>query len=247
MVNNAELTLVLLALALVATLVGRFIARRFAPPLRPIPAYDRLPALAADAVESNDRIHFSMGHSALGETSTVSALASAEIIYRLAERLAINYQTPLVTLSSAMTLPLAQDTLRRAFEYRENMAYYRSSAAAWYPQGPRSLAFAVGVATLIADARIDSNILLGRFGTELALIGESAMRLDQGMIAHSDLPEGQAIAFAQADHLLIGEELYVGAAYLNGTALEQGGAFALDVLRWLIILGIIGWALQAAV
>jgi hypothetical protein len=62
---------------------------------------------------------------------------------------------------------------------------------------------------------------------------------------HSDLVEGQAVAFAQADQILLGEELYVGPAYLDGTALERGGIFALDVLRWLVIFGIILAALEA--
>jgi hypothetical protein len=246
MINDAGLTLAMLAVAFAATMVGRFVVRRFSPHYRTIPAYVVLPELAADAVESSHLLHFSMGSSALGETSTISALASAEIIYRLAERLAISYETPIVTTSSALTLPLASDTLRRAFEYRQNMATYRSTAAAWYPQGPRSMAFAAGVASLAADKDVFSSVLLGRFGFEAALIGESALRYDQGLIMHSDLVEGQAVAFAQADYYLLGEELYVGPAYLDGTALEQGGVFALDVLRWLVILGVLVAALEAA-
>ncbi len=246
MIDDAGLTLVMLALAFAATMVGRFVMRRFSPHFRPIPAYVVLPELAADSVESSHRLHFSMGSSALGETSTISALTSAEIIYRLAERLAISYEMPLVTTGSAMTLPLASDTLRRAFEYRQNMATYRSTAAAWVPQGGRSLAFAAGVASLAADKDVHSSVLLGRFGYEAALIGESALRYDQHMIMHSDLVEGQALAFAQADQYLLGEELYVGPAYLNGSGLERGGVFALDVLRWLVILGIAVAALQAA-
>jgi hypothetical protein len=246
MINNTGLTLAVLAMAFAATMMGRFIARRFSLRHRPILAYAVLPEMAADAVESNYRLHFSMGSSALGETSTISALVSAEIIYRMAVRLAISHQTPLITTSSTMTLPLAQDTLRRAFEYRQNAAFYHSSAAAWYPQGARSMVFAAGVASLSADKDAASNVLLGRFGYEAAWIGESALRYDQGLIMHSDLVEGQALAYAQADHVLLGEELYVGPAYLNGTELEHGGVFALDVLRWLVILGILAIALQAA-
>lgn len=245
--NNTELTWVLLVVALAQTLVARILLRRRELYHRPIAAYQVLPEQAADAVESSNRIHFSLGGSALGESSSVSALASAEVVYRLSERLAVSRQTPLVTLSQPLTLPLAQDTLRRAYQFRQNMAHYRSSAAAWYPQGARSLSFAAGAASLAADADAHSNVLLGRFGVEIALLGESALRHDQGLIAHSDLPEGQAVAFVQADEALLGEELYVAAAYLNGSPLEQGGVVALDVLRWLVILGIILAAVQAAV
>jgi hypothetical protein len=247
MISDASLSIALLAIAFAATLVGRFIARRFSPHMRRLRAYDMLPELAADAVESSNQIHFSLGSSALGDTSTLTALTSAEVVYRLSERLAISYETPIITLSEVMALPLAQDTLRRAYEYRQNMEYYRSSAAFWYPQGPRSLAFAAGVSSLAADADVTSSLLLGRFGYEMALIGESALRHDQDMFAHSDLVEGQAIAYAQASEMLLGEELYVGPAYLDGSALEWGGVFALDVLRWLIILGILLAALEAAV
>lgn len=244
-----ELTLVFLLTAVFATLIGLIIARRrvFLFALRPIPAYAMLPESAADAVESANQIHFSMGSSAIGETSTVSALASAEIIYRLSERLAVGYRPALVTLSSAITLPLAQDTLRRAYEYRQRMDRYRSSAAVWFPQGPRSLAFAAGAASLAADADVYSSVLVGHFGIEMALLGESALRHDQVLIAHSDLPEGQAVAFAQADEALIGEELYAGTAYLSGRPLDMAGAIAMDLLRWIVIAAIIIAALRAAV
>lgn len=244
--NNADLTLILLMIAFAATMVGRFLVRRFTLRFRRIPAYEALPLLAADAVESDRRLHFALGHSALGESSTVSALTSAEIVYRMAQRLAVGKHAPMITLSSAMTLPLAQDTLRRAYEYRHKLATWHSALAAWFPEGRQSLAYAAGAASLSADRAIHSSILLGRYRYEMALFGEGALRHDQQMIAHSDLIEGQAVAFVQADHVLLGEELYVGPAYLNGNALQRGGIVALETLRWLVILGIIVEALTAA-
>ena len=244
--NNAELVFVFVGLAFAATMFGRLVARRAPLRLRPLAAYDTLPALAADAVESANRVHFSIGNSSLIDTTTISALTAAEVIYRMSERLAVSREMPLITFSDPLVLGLAQDTLRRAYEFRQNMDYYRSTAAIWYPQGRRSLAFAAGVSSLTADLDVDANLLLGRFGPELALIGEQATRHDQTLIAHSDLLEGQAIAFVQADQVLLGEELYVGPAYVKGTALEQGGVVAQDILRWLVILGILLVALQEA-
>lgn len=245
--NNAELTLIFLAIAFAATMVGRFLVRVFHLRFRTIPAYDALPLLAADAVESNRRLHFSFGHSALGQNSTVAALTAAEIIYRMAERAVIAQQPPMLTLSSAMTLPLAQDTLRRAYEHRQRLNQWHNTLAVWFPEGQQSLAFAAGAASLSADREIDSSILLGRYGFELALLGEGALRHDQGLIVHSDLIEGQAIAFAQTDRVLLGEELYVGPAYLDGNALQRGGIVALETLRWLVIMGIIVEAILAVI
>lgn len=240
--NDANLTIVLLAIAFVATLVGRFVVRRFGLRLRRIPAYEALPLLAADAVESDHRLHFSLGQSALAGASTVSALTGAEVFYRLAERVAIAEQTPTFTLADPFALPLAQDTLRRAYEYRQRAEKWRSRLAAWYPEG---IAFAAGAASLSADRRDHSVILLGRYREELAFFGESTLRHDQRLIAHSDWVEGQAVAFAQAEHVLLGEELYVGPAYLDGNALERGSVFAMETLRWLVIAGIVIELLQA--
>lgn len=242
MINNADLTLVLLAIAFAATMAGRFIVRRFTVHFRRIPAYERLTLLAADAVESDLKLHFSLGEGALGSTSTISALTAAEVAYRIAERAATGEQPQLITLSSPITLPLAQDTLRRAYETRHKLGVWRSRWAAWYPPG---LTFAAGAASLASDRAVDHSVLLGRFGAELAYLGEGALRADQGLIAHSDRLEGQAIAYAQADRALLGEELYAGPAYLNGSALQRGGLIALETLRWLVILAIIVEALMA--
>lgn len=244
--NDSALIIVLLTIAFSATLIGAVIARRVAVPLRPIAAYQALPEIAADAVESARRVHVSLGSSAVGEPGTVSALVSSKIAYQLAERMAISPYPPLVTLSQGTTLPLAQDTLRRAYEARQRAAYFRPTQVTWYPQGPRSLAFAAGASSLAADSDVFTSILLGRFGAELAYFGESAMRHDQILIAHSDQPGGQAIAYAQSDRPLLGEELYAGPAYLTRRPLHVGTVVALDVLRWLVILAILFTALQAA-
>ncbi|MBI5957954.1 MAG: hypothetical protein HY866_04415, partial [Chloroflexi bacterium] len=107
MIENAELTWVMIALAFATTMAGRFIVRRFRVHFRPIQAYEKMPQLVADAVEGRKRLHFSLGGSAIGQSSTVSALVSAEIIYRMVERLAISREQPLITTSQMMTLPLA--------------------------------------------------------------------------------------------------------------------------------------------
>lgn len=245
--NNADLTFIFLAIAFAAMMMGRFLVRRFTLHFRRIPAYDALPLLTADAIESDHRLHFGLGSSSLGTSSTLSALTGIELVYRMSERLAINEKVPTLTVSSPTTMLLAQDTLRRAYEYRKKWDTWRTALAVWYPAGKQSFAYAAGAASLSADRRTTSHILFGHYGAELALLGESALRHDQHMIAHSDRLEGQAIAYAQADRVLLGEELYVGPAYMDGNALQRGGIFALETLRWLVIFGIIIEAILAAI
>lgn len=204
--------------------------------LRTIPAYQSLPRALDATVETGKALHFSLGGSAVRDESTLSALAGAEVLYHVAERAAISDAPTLVTLSDPVTLGLAQDVLRQAYKARNRLDKYRPTSAEWYPQGPSSLAFAAGAGTALLDASVMTNVLVGRFGPELALLAENALRTNQTIIAQSDQIEGQAVAYAITPTPLIGEELYVGGAYLSDSRVARGGAAALDVLRYLTVI-----------
>ncbi len=235
--------LVLLAafvlIAILAPVLRR--QRRLDLALRPIPAYQEMPTLVSEAVESERPVHVSFGGSGLGLESTVSALAVADLLYPLAERAAVASHLPLVTVADPTALGLAQGTLIRAYRRREKVEGFRMPAVRWYPQGPRSLAFAAGVSGAAADEDANVSILGGSFGPELAFIGDIAARYDQAFFAQSDQLDGQAVGWVMSQRPLLGEELYVAGAYLP----RQPGALALsqvlaqDVLRWLAIAAIV--------
>lgn len=233
----------ILLTAFVASLLGGLIARNRRRPLalRHIPAYKAMPLTVDEAIESNRQVHFSPGSAAIGQTSTLVAQAAMTIIYALAERQAFTNTTPLITVSDPVSLAAAQDAVRRAYLTHGNMANYgRTVPAIWFPQGERSLAFGAGIAMLSRTYAISSNIMVGGFGPELAYVGEASTRQRIFMIGHSSQLDGQAIAFAQSDLALLGEELFVGDAYLepnNSSAI--GRVIALDVLRWVVIAAII--------
>lgn len=236
------LFVLLLTFALVA--IGAQVMRRqqrVKLALRRITAYQALPVVIGEAVESERPIHVSFGSSGLGGDSTVSALAVADLLYPLVERAAIASQPPIVTMSDATTLPLAQGTLRRAYERRRNLDAYTSAAARWFPQGPRSLAFAAGVGSAVADEDANLNVVGGRFGPEMAFIGEAAIRYDQMFFGQSDQLDGQAVGWVMSDAPLIGEELYVAGAYLPArpSTLHLGQILAQDVLRFAAIIAIL--------
>jgi hypothetical protein len=240
--NDAQFTLLMLGLAFISLLLAANNVRRRRIPLdlRPITSYRALPLLVDEAVESNRTPHFSLGTAAVGQSSTVAALAAAAAIYPLLTRLSFERRLPLVTLADPLTLALGSDTLRKAYLMRGNVAAYRPGAVVWYPSGEKSLSFAAGAANHAQDSGASSHILLGQIGPELALLTEAAHRKRQKVAAYSIGLEGQAIAYASADHALLGEELFVAPAYLEGNqALQVGSAVALDVLRWFVIVIII--------
>jgi len=242
--SDASIVWVFFLVVLLGYLVAGTILRRqrTAPDLRPIAGYQAMPLAIDAAVENDYPMHFSFGASALGRATTTDALAAADIIFVMVKRLSFERRLPLVTLADPMSLSIAGDTLRKAYLSRDNLETLNLRAVVWYPQGERSMTFAAGVASHTADKQVSSHLLLGHFDQNLMLISESALRHDQKVIATSPQLTGQAVAYATSDALLIGEELYVGGAYLNPTVTSLSGLLTLDMLRWVVIIFGIGVA-----
>jgi hypothetical protein len=221
-------------------ILTQFIRRRrdlFA--LRRIPAYESVPAMVGRSIETGRPLHLSFGSAEIGSQTTVLAAASAELAYEVTQRAAIGDSSPIITFTAGSTLPLAQDTLRRAYQYRGLSERYSAINARWLPAGENSLAFAAGVTGLLGDDRAAANVLAGSFGLELALIMEAGVRRRLPQIAVSDRLQGQAVAYVFADEPLIGEEVFAGGAYLGDSAVQVGQLVTLDILRWLLIFTLI--------
>jgi len=216
------LSLFIVVIALAMVMVGGATMRRVRgsgrplPTLRPMPAYDAVSRYVGLAIESNQPMHLGFGSSGLGGASTMTALASAELFYQTAKRAAVGDVAPIVTLSGdASALPLAQDTLRRAYRERQRLSAYRYVNARWYPEGARGLAYSAAISAMMHDENISTSLLAGTFGTELALIMETSARRKQAASALSDQLDGQAVAWAFSEHVFIGEEIFNAGAYLG--------------------------------
>ncbi len=147
--------------------------------------------------------------------------------------------SPIITVSQTSALPVAQDTLRRAYFSRDRMANWRSGSARWYPAPAYPLAFAAALTATLGDDRVSGNILAGSFGPEMALVLDQARRRGIDSVATSVALDGQAVAWAMADDPLIGEEMFAAGGYLSDTAGQMATVVAQDVLRWLLILAIL--------
>lgn len=234
----ATILIVLLALAAFAIATQFVRRRRSSFPLRPIAAYTALPGMIGTAVESDRTVHLSLGGASLGGSSTITGLVAAELAYQSARRAALGARTPILTLSEPSALALGYSTLYRAYRERQRLDQLQPGIR-WLPAGPRSLVFAAGLTALMTDEHATEHVLGGSFGTELALPLDTASRRRNLTLAGSDQLEGQAVAYVLADYPLIGEELFAAGAYLSETASPLGAIVALDVLRWLLILGLL--------
>ncbi len=244
--TQALTVLIILVAFVVSLIVTQFIRRRKdAFPLRALPAYAAIPQFVGEAIEAGRSMHVSFGGAGLGGGNTALTLASAELFYQVAQRNVAG--ATILTVSDPSALPLGYGTLRRAVASRRTVLSRTelSNSVRWYPAGTRSLAFAAALTGVIGDDHVSGNVLVGDFGSELALVLEAAVRHRQTTIAGSIDLSGQAVAYAMADRSLIGEEMFVAGAYMGESAIQRASVVALDVLRWLVILGILISALNA--
>lgn len=197
---------------------------------RQIAGFEHISYWTTQSIESNRPLHLGFGNAAVGGDNSPAALAGAEFFHQLIERANASDAAPMITMSAPATIPLAQDTLRRAWNKGDTLRRIQ-----WLPP---DLAYAGAVTASMAIDEPTAHIMAGQFGAELALMLDSASRHGQPSLAVSDRLDGQAVAYALADHALIGEELYAAAGYVAEDSPARADAAVLDVWRALILAGV---------
>lgn len=228
-------------LIIILTLVVNAVVliRRRAP-MRRMAALEMLPYVIGEGIEANRPLHISFGSATIGDETTMLALVGSEFVYYLAREVALGDAAPLFTVSQGVMVPLAADTLRRAYRDEGRMSHFSEATVRWYPTGRRSLAFAAALMTMQADDKVSANVIIGRHGLEMALILDAAYRHGRKTLAMSEQLDGQAIAYAMADETLIGEELFAVAGYADeGLSLNKRN-LVIDWMRLLLVASMIG-------
>jgi len=225
-----------------AVLMGALVAlRRKSPPaFREIPAFTRLRRAIGRVVEDGTRLHVSLGRGALITPQSASAMAGLTLLRRLAELTSAGDQPPIATSGDATLAILSQDTLRTASQASGQGVY---DPAAGRLTGLTPFSYAAGAVSAIRDENISTNVLLGNFGVEAALLAEAAERANTFTLAASDNLAAQAVLYASAQEPLIGEELYAAGAYMDAGPVHAASLTVQDILRWMIIVVILVGAL----
>ena len=227
-----------LLLLAVILLLGLTVWRRRTPAaLRVIDAYERLNKAVGIAVENGTRLHISLGRGNLFTARGGSAFAGLAMLRRLTERTSVSDRPPIVTSGDAPLTVLSQDTLQSGYRAAGAEEQYRFSTGRLTGLSPFS--YAAGTMPIIRDENVSTNIFIGDFGNEAALLTEEADRENTTLIAASDNLSAQAIFYASAQDPLIGEELFAAGAYVGAGAAHEASLNVQDILRWLIILAII--------
>ena len=201
-------------------------------PAREIPAFARLRRAIGRAVEAGTRIHLSLGREPLIGPHSAIAFTGLESLGRITQATGIGDQPPLATAGEGSLAILAQDVLRNAAR-NQGVDF---DPIAGRVTGLTPFSYAAGVLPLVEDENLEANLLIGSFGSEIALMAEAGERAGVPTIAGTDNLPGLAVLYASADDPLIGEDAFSSGAYLNGGPAYVGSLQAQDILRWVIIL-----------
>ena len=231
----------LLILTAVLLLGGIFLRRRYPGAFRPIEAYERLNRSVGLAVESGTRLHISIGRGNLFTTRGASALAALAMLRKLSERTSLSDRPPVVTSGDASLAILSQDTLQAGYRAAAAEEQYRPSTGRLTGLTPFS--YAAGTVPITRDENVSTNVFIGDFGPESALLAEAAERENSTVIAASDNISAQSVFYASSQDPLIGEELFAAGAYVGAGAAHDASLTVQDILRWLIIIVILIGAL----
>jgi hypothetical protein len=191
------------------------------------------------AVESGRSVHFSAGRGGLVGRSNPTSVAALNALDYVAETACKSDVPPLVTVGDGTLLVAAQESLRGAFEAAGRPDDYSSDMAQFLAGESFATAYAAGVSDILNRGESGSNFLLGRFGAEVAIMGEAADREDMEQVVGSDDPLAVAVAASYTDKLLIGEEMFAASAYLQGGPPQRASVVLQDIMRVIVAIAIL--------
>jgi hypothetical protein len=145
---------------------------------------------------------------------------------------------PIVSMADPTVMLFAQNVVRSA---QANKPYdletgYRQ--VRWI--APQPAAYAAGVMSLLSLDDVEANVMVGAFGDEYLLMGETAARRNIAHIGGASNPNTLPLIYVSAQEALFGEEIYAAGAYLQRRPSHIGSLLAQDTLRWGIALAILG-------
>ena len=241
---GAILLLTISALVLVALLILRG-KKGPRPTIRPLPAFQDLRSQVGQTAERGGTIHVALGSGGLYEGDVTLSLAGLQTVKALAGD-AISYGVrPIITVGDPTLLPLAQDTLRRAYEQRGLAQQYDPGQVRFIAPSP--VAYAAGAGHVVAAEDVTTNVLAGAFGAEVSLIADAGARNDLAQLAAAATPGAIGALYPTTDRLAVGEELYAAGAYTTGERRYLVSLVAQDILRVIVVLGILGAAALALI
>ena len=232
--------LIILTVSAFLLLIITLWKRRSPANLREIPALTRLYRTLGLSMEDGTRLHISLGRGSLLDAHGGSALAGLAMLRHIVERTSVSDKPSVASAGDPALGLLAQDTIQAGYQAAGVEELYLPTTGRVTGLSP--FGFAAGAMNISQNENVSASIMVGHFGSEAALLTEASDRESVVMIGASDDLAGQSVLFANTQDVLIGEELFAAGAYLGAGASHIASLTVQDILRWLVILTLLGGA-----
>lgn len=235
MIDGLSLALAVLS-GLFLLVFARF--RRAGPArLRAIPGLGRLYRAFGLSVEDGTRLLIGLGGPSLLTRNAGAALAGLSLLRELSQKASVSDRPPVAVAGESALAFLAQDTLHSGYRAVGAGEFYQPMAGRL--AGMTAFSSAAGTIPMLGDENVSLAALVGNYGVEAGLLSEAAERSHVLLIGATSDPGGQAVLYATAQEALIGEELFAAPVYLAGAQGVAANLVLQDILRWLIVLGLL--------
>jgi hypothetical protein len=202
------------------------------PMLRRISAFEALKGFSGRAVEAGRALHLSLGVGSMAAETTADSLAGLTVLDYLAEQGATTGVPPVVSMADPTVMLFAQNVLRSAYADNPEGVEEAYRNIRWI--APQPAAYAAGVMNLMNIDETEANVMVGRFGDEYLLIGETVARRRSGHIGGTSDPNTLPFIYASAEETLLGEEIYAAGAYLQQRPTHIASLKTQDAMRWVV-------------
>lgn len=210
------------------------------PTLRRIRGFDLLQQLMGQAVESGRKMHLAVGVGGIANETTADSLAGISVLQYVNEQAAKTGSPAIVSMADPALMLLAQNTIRPAYRHNPEAAETAYRHVRWI--APQPAAYAAGVMNILDSGEAGANVMVGRFGDEYLLMGETAARRNLPHIGGASDPNTLPFIYASAQETLLGEEIYAAGAYLQKLPAHFASLLAQDTIRWLV-----GWVILGGI
>lgn len=213
----------------------------FPPVFRKISGITRLRRAIGLSVEDGSRMHVTIGNANLNDPSNTSALVGLGSLHRLGQLSSTSDQPPFATSGDGGTALLSKDVLKQVSVETHSRELYDPDHG--HLTGVTPFSYAVGSLHVLNDPSVKTNIFIGNFGPEAAILSTSSEDNAAYTLAASDSIVAQSIFMATTTEVLIGEELFAVPAYLAYNQTHVASLRVQDILRLLISVVLLGGAI----
>ena len=201
--------------------------------VRKISALEAIPELIGRAVEMGRPIHFTSGVGKIDNEFAPQTLASVEILGHIA-RVSAQYDANLiVSVAPPLVYPLQREAVRAGYVAAGKAEKFSEDRVRFLSDN--QMAYASAAVGIVQREKAAANIMIGAFYAEALLIAEAA--LHSGAVQIGGTARMQQVPFLAvvSDYLLIGEEMFVGGAYLSRDRAKLGAIRGQDISKLIVL------------